>query len=609
MSSVKTNRFDGGITTIGSKVGEDNSAKFIKQLNVFEQPDSITLSRALTKVSSTTVADLVRWMQDGSPWNTNRYAYDEAGKIYQINSSDTVSLLRTVTGGGGEGLLAFDNYLYYPQATEIGRYGPLDNSPAFQDSFSGWWIASQLQTTGGGTGATDYTTPTSISEAATARQTFDADHDPIISITIDVDVVGTGDWTVTVHDSANNVIGAKTIANGSMSTGDVVFTFASVLRVSTAETYHFHVTSTVGDGGVDTDVGTDLEGAEFTVQYQALIDADFHPIIEMLGGWVVGNERYLGFFDNATFDPNDIELAPGFEVRTLSKRDEFVVAECWKGASFAEAEEARRYYWDGISPTWNYFEDLKVGAPNALVNHKNELIGVYGNRGSAYYGSGDLQEIIDEVPKLARGKGVEVYPGAIDNYEGKMVIGYSASTDDASGLEQGVYEFGSQTDKLASVLNYPFRLSTNTTQGTSLKIGCVKAFGQDLYIGWRDDTSYGIDKVTAGNNAVASGSWESRVWDGGDTDKYKQAIKVEVTFEPITANQTVTPKYKLDRASSFTTGTSVSTANATRATVYINKLCKEAEWGFNLASSDGSFPAVTGINFIYEPLESEDESA
>lgn len=613
IKSIKTTRFDGGITSVGEKVGEKNSAKFIKQLSIFEDPSYITLSRVLTKKSSTTITGLPHWMVDASPWNTNRYVYDSAGKIYTVNSSDSVSATRTVSGGAGEGLWVFDNGLYYAQATNLGRYYPLDNSPAFQDSFTGWWIDSDLTDTGGGTGASDYVPPTSISEAATARQTWTANNDPLESITIDVDVVGTGDWTVTVHNANNDTIGSVSIVNGSMSTGDVVFTFASVLRVTKGENYHFHVTSTVADGGVDTDTATDLEGAEFTATYAALIDATWHAGVEFLNGFAFGNEQYIGYFDNATYNPNKITLAPGFEVRGVTKVQEFLVFEAWRGPSFDESEEQRRYFWDGIAQTYNFFVDLKEGAPNAVYNHKNRLIGVYGNRGSVYLGGdtlqGDIQEVIDEVPKLTRGSKVEVYPGAIDTYEEKLVVGYSAITDDGSGLEQGVYEFGSQTDKLANVLNYPFRISTDTTQGTSLKIGCVKSFGHDLYVGWRDDTSYGLDKVTAGDSAVASGSWESRVFDGGDPDKYFQALKVEITFEALAANQSVTPKYKLDRASSFTTGTAQSTTSATRATVYINTICKEAEWGFNLAASDGSFPQVTGVNFVYEDLEDEDEAA
>ena len=88
-----------------------------------------------------------------------------------------------------------------------------------------------------------------------------------------------------------------------------------------------------------------------------------------------------------------------------------------------------------------------------------------------------------------------------------------------------------------------------------------------------------------------------------------QAIKVEITFVALAANQTVTPKYKLDRASSFTNGTAASTTGDTRAIAWINTVCKEIEWGFTLAATDGTFPKITGVNFIFDDLQSESEAA
>ena len=185
---------------------------------------------------------------------------------------------------------------------------------------------------------------------------------------IDVDVVGTGDWTVTVHDQNNRSLGSKTVANGSMVVGDNTFTFASVIRVQPKESYHFHVTSTVADGGLDTETATDHEGAEFVVNFAPLITADFHEMSEMLGGWAIANERYIGFFDNVNgeYNPTKVVLAPGFEVRTMTKNEEYLVVEAWKGQSFSEAEEVRRYFWDGIESTFNYFEEINEGGPNAL---------------------------------------------------------------------------------------------------------------------------------------------------------------------------------------------------------------------------------------------------
>ena len=600
--------FSGAIATTSEKKGIPNSARFVKGLNPYEDPAFITLSRKATKVSGSTVDGLVHWTEDGSPWDTNRYFYDSQGKIYRETSAGVWSSLRTVSGGAGEGLLNFDNYLYYSLGTELGRYGPLDATPAFQDAFSGWWIASQLQDTGGGTAATDYTTTTAINEGATHRQTVAATYDPIKSININVDVVGTGDWTLTLHDAANNVIATKTIVNGSMATGDVTFTFASPARTTPGETYHLHITTTVADGGVDTETATDLEGAYYLFQYAALIDVDFHPMVEFLTGFVVGNERHIAFFDNATYNPNKITLAAGFQVRSITKKNEFVVIECFKGSSIQAAEAARRYYWDGIEPTFNYMEDVNIGPGHAVttVNNGTEFFGIYGHRGKAYKGS---RQISKDAPKLARGKYIEVYPGAITQHDGRVLIGYAQDTNDNTAFEKGIYEHGREDDNLPEVLNMTYLLSTGTTQGANTKIGMIKTLGTDIYIGWRDGAStYGVDKIALGDGALASGTtWESLIFDAGDPDKYFQALKLEITFEPLTTGQSITPKYKLDRASSFTNGTAASTVGDTQADVYISTLCKESEFGFIVASSSNTYPKITSVKFTYDDLEQESE--
>jgi hypothetical protein len=600
------NDFSAGIGTLGEKRDVPGSAKFTKGLDPYEDLSYATLARKATKKSSTTVTNLPLWMVDGSPYTTNRFVYDLGGGLYTVDTDDAFTLSRTVSGGAGEGLEIYDDYLYYALGVNLGRYGKLSGTPAFDDDFMNWGTSTDLQETGGGTGAADYVPPTSISEAATARQTFTPTMDPIKSIVIDVDVVGTGDWTVTLHDAKNTLIGSATIANASMSTGDITFTFSTPLRVVRHNSYHFHVTSTVADGGVDTDAATDLEGAEYTINFAVLIDTDFHPMTVIDNDiLVIGNDRYLATWDQATYEPNKIVFAAGYQCRALANFEEFIVAGCIKGTSINDAEGARIYVWDGISSSWTFSMPVPIGAVNALANYRGQLFGVYGSRGSVYQGYDPFKTVVHEIQKLTKGKYTEVYPGAITNYEGRLLIGYSGVTDDGTNLEQGVYEIGAQTENLEQALNYPFQVSTGTTKSTTLKIGMVKGIGKDLYIGWRDDSSYGVDKVALGDTAVAAGSYESLIFDAGKPKKEKLAYKVVITFEALTADQSVTPKYKIDRAASYTTGTAEDTVGETRAEVLINSRFKEIEVGFDLVSSSNTFIKITSITLEWDDLEEE----
>ncbi len=601
--------FQAGIGTLGQKRDKPGSARFIKNLDPYEDQDYITLSRATTKISSTTVTGLLTWLDDASPWSTDRYACDDSGTLYKITSSDVVSLIRSVSNSSGQGLKIFDDYAYYITDVDIGRYGRLSGTPAFNDSLTSWWDAaiSDIQDTGGGTGQT-YATTTGINEGATHRQTFVAGKDPLKSIVIDINDTGDDpNWTVTVHDSEDNVIGSETIVFASVTTGDNTFTFDTPLRLTIGNTYHFHVTTTTTTGApkVTTSVSSDLEGAEYVINYGVLIDADYHAAVVLEDQLVIANERYLASFDQATYDPNKIAFDAGFEVRTLIKTEEYVIAECFKGSSILDSEEGKRYYWDGIAPSFNFSEPISIGAPNAAVSYKGEsVVGVYGFRGTLYDAKPE-KEIIHEAPKLAKGKNIEVYPGAISMYEGHVLVGYAGSTDDTTGVELGVYEYGGQIDDTPKGLNLPYVISTGNTQATNLKIGVVKVIGKDIFIGWREGSSYGIDKVALGATAATSGLWESLIFDGGNPKKQELAIQLKGTFLPLASGQSIQLGYQLDRSGSFTLGTAESTVGATETELSIYSRFKEIEFKYIVASSGGTFPKFTSLIFNYDDLSNE----
>lgn len=124
-------------------------------------------------------------------------------------------------------------------------------------------VPTHLEQTLGGD-SNKYATTTAVNEGATHRQTYTPELLTQISIAVKIDTVGTGDWTVAVHDSSNTEVASKTIENGDMSTGWVTFTFAAPWYASSAA-YHIHITTTVADGEVESDTHDDLEDGNVKV--------------------------------------------------------------------------------------------------------------------------------------------------------------------------------------------------------------------------------------------------------------------------------------------------------------------------------------------------------
>ncbi len=129
------NKFFGGMSQ-AEKIGPEAAfGADSEMLDTTKDPNQLTVLPAGTKVSGSTVTGLIKWIVDGSPYDTNRYFYDENGVIYRETSGGTWSVLRSVSNSSGQGMAMIGDYLYYTQDSQIGRYGPLSGSPSFTDDW------------------------------------------------------------------------------------------------------------------------------------------------------------------------------------------------------------------------------------------------------------------------------------------------------------------------------------------------------------------------------------------------------------------------------------------------------------------------------------------
>jgi hypothetical protein len=118
------------------KLGPTGSFQFGQSINFRDEGTEFHLQPKPVKVSDTTVTDNIKWICDGSPYDTNRYFYGSSGNIYQEDVNGVWSVLGTVANSHGQGFEVYADYLYYAQDTQVGRYGPLDGSPTFTDNWA-----------------------------------------------------------------------------------------------------------------------------------------------------------------------------------------------------------------------------------------------------------------------------------------------------------------------------------------------------------------------------------------------------------------------------------------------------------------------------------------
>ena len=105
--------------------------------------------------SSTNLTAAPLWITT-NPKDTNTYVYAANGRMVSYSSaltSGSEALAFTAATSTGNGAAYYNNYLYYASNTDVGRYGPLDGSPAKDDDA---WTTSVLGTQ---TALTDTTYP------------------------------------------------------------------------------------------------------------------------------------------------------------------------------------------------------------------------------------------------------------------------------------------------------------------------------------------------------------------------------------------------------------------------------------------------------------------
>jgi len=453
-----------------------------------------------------------------------------------------------------------------------------------------------------------YTMITAINEGATHRKTFTPEKDPQKSIAVLVASVGSGNWTLTVHDQYNNVIATSTIANALLAVGYNEFVFSTPWRPLLNADYHFHLTSTVADGTVTVTTASDLTTVSFRTYFQFLVtDTEWHPVAKMLQFLVFGNERYIGTYEATLYDPNYITLPAGYRVRCFGYYKEYLAIGTQRGSTITAQDTGRIYFWDGIASTYNFYVDVPEGGINALLGSKGKLFVWAGYQGNLLvYSGGDSVEELKQVPLIEDTKYIEIFPQAVTMWKTLIRFGVAGNADSVN-VQRGVYTWGSQNSRYEDSLSYDYVLSTGTL-GSNAKIGLLMVVNKKLLVGYQDNVSYGVDYIDASNNPVSTGEVQQLLSDDGIIYHEKEALTIVANFEPLVSGESVDLKYKLDRADSWTYLGAVTTADETIARLVIStdgSRYHEIQYGADLATTTTTSPKILGLTIESDLMKTE----
>lgn len=481
--------------------GVRNSAAAIVGWNLHSEPGLLKVRQAMAKDSAAVIDEFCKVAVETS--NGDIYFFSsESGKIWKEGSPYTLVHTTTPEVGSAACLGAYEyaGYLYW--CTEDRGHRIPVNATALAD-WSTYAEEDVLpldldQAALGSTGDT-YALTTGVNEGATHRQTFVPYADLVSAIGVNVDTVGTGDWTVTLHDSSNNSIATKTITNASMSTGFVIFEFSSVADVARGSSYHVHITSTVADGSVVSSTNNDLEDGNIKIYRTS--DSEFHPMLEHFGVLYIGDRNFIHQVRRSStgvhsFTTEALDLETPLRVKCLGKAPLDLLIGTITSSTITRTQLIR---WNTFSESFSATDEIPEVGINAFIPADNYIIVHAGLGGSLYiYDGQQLQPYKKIQGTYTPTAKATIHPNAVGMLDGVSLFGLSDDTGDPAN--EGVYALGHYSRDYPFVYDLSFPISefdgTSGSLKNGIEIGAIIVSGYDVYVSWKSDTESGaVDKL------------------------------------------------------------------------------------------------------------------
>lgn len=575
------------------KLGIDNSAAFMQSIDFRKSPSQLSVLPGLTRGDPGIVKDLVG--NEVMAGDGTIYGFGNQGYFYRGTTTGLNSMIDKL----GSGCFGMDyrkdtDAIYLTSNKTVSLYNPVSGTASLTPDKYGPSASTYNNsiTTGfnvlaaqsGSLMMTSLMVAASpLSEASSSLRYFQSDIEPLQRIAVFVVNKGTGNWTLTLHDGLNNVLGTVTILNASLSNNTWAnFVFTSQIRIypaPNARTYHIHVTSTVADGVISSSVTNDLSTIDLQIWADRLIVTNngLHPMVRFQQFECIGNANYLSVWEPISDIPTNTEwlrhrlvFPSEYEVCGITEQNEFLVIACEKTTSNGNTpQEGILFFWDGLSATYNYDVPIPEGAPHGLHNYKN--VAEYFASGSWYGVTGPtslpvkLRTMPGTDTEFSGGSApITVYPYAATVRRGVHLSAFPSVTTNAS-INFGVYSWGAVDKNYPDTLGYSYVISTgsqNYSASNNLQIGMVKSFGDVLHVSWRDDLNggYGMDVITNASKPASFATWQSLITDNKYMARDKQAVYVDASFF-LPAGATITLGYKLNREANWHNSPPYSTVN------------------------------------------------
>jgi hypothetical protein len=237
----------------------------------------------------------------------------------------------------------------------------------------------------------------------------------------------------------------------------------------------------------------------------------------------IGDGNYVAIVDeNGDFNANALDVLERDIITALDNTNDYLSAGTFVSSV---VHQASIYLWDTYSPSWS--EDFKVNERGVnmffqIDGYTYAQIGVIGN---IYQWTGQRAVLFSRLRDGDNLVTTGINPYGTTNLNGLTLI----------ATDRGVFSIGRADARLglAQVIEYV------GSAGQGADLGCIEAVGSNIFLGWKDGTDYGVDKI--GTN-YANGIIETPI-------NYGKVSQVKVNYNAMPTGCSISSRVAVDGGS------------------------------------------------------------
>ena len=266
-----------------------------------------------------------------------------------------------------------------------------------------------------------------------------------------------------------------------------------------------------------------------------------------------------------------------------------------------------------------------MGSPKSILNYGNIVYIIIAGALYAYTGGKELVKVRTlrgtDTEYSGRNSVTEVNPNMMAIRREVLVIGFPSETT-AYSIRHGIYAFGSIDKNYPNCFTYNYKipgatsaitLDQHNSDSQHLKIGCVYNFNDALFYsysvattaGGTTTTDVGLALVDNDSGTSTTYMWKSLQYDAGSPAFDKMALRVGIYFDPLPANTTIQPMYRIDDGE-WQLGPAIASEGDRYITCEINKRFHELQYGFlGTTGNDLLTPVIKQVSAEVRVLNEE----